>query len=106
MTNEKIEYAWFSEMQFEHNSNTQYKPVTEYKHYFPYIYYQIIDKNNNNKVVQITEINNSKKSYFQDAIYLGKVVKFIRAYKEPQNIENINIENINIENINIENIDI
>ncbi len=84
-------HAWFSEMQFEHNSDTQYKTDSDSKHDFPYIYYQIIDNNNNKKVVQITEINNSKKSYFQDATYLGKVVKYIRAYKEPQNIEKITI---------------
>ena len=92
MTNKEIksiDHAWFSEKQFKHITNTQYGYGS--RHDYPYIYYQIIDKNNNKKVVQITEINNSKKSNFQDATYLGKVVKYIRAYKEPQNIENINI---------------
>jgi hypothetical protein len=89
MKNKKIEYAWFSKNQFGSITSTQYEHDS--KHDYPYIYYQIIDDNNNKKVVQITEINNSKKSYFEDAIYLGKVVKFIRAYEKPQNIENIDI---------------
>jgi|SaaInlV_150m_DNA_4_1039716.scaffolds.fasta_scaffold05193_6 hypothetical protein len=84
-------HAWFSQIQFEHRSETKYDSGSDSKHDLPYIYYQITDNNNKRKIVQITEINSSRKSYFQDAIYLGRVVKFIRAYKEPQDIEKITI---------------
>ena len=57
--------AWFSEKQFKSNSNHKK---------FPYIYYKIIDNDNNQKIAQITEIG--QKSLFDDAICLGKVLRF------------------------------
>ena len=60
-------------------SNKQFETINENKN-FPYIYYDIIDKNNKEKVVQITEIG--KRNLYDDAICLGKVVKFNCASKE------------------------
>ena len=68
------EYAWYSEKQFDHmNLNTERK--------LPYIYYELMD----GSVVQITEITNENKHNFDDAIYLGKVNKFVTCLKEPKN---------------------
>ena len=58
-------YAWYSKKQFNNNKN---------RLKFPYIFYDIIDKHNNQKTVQITEI--ASKSKFDDAICLGIAVKF------------------------------
>lgn len=63
--------AWYSQKQFDNNINNKD---------FPYIYYNILDKNNNQKIVQITEIG--KKCLFHDALCLGKVVKFHSVSKE------------------------
>ena len=63
-------YAWYSQKQFDH--------IKDHRD-FPYIFYDIIDDNNNQKTVQITEIGT--KSLFDDAIRLGTVVKFNRAVK-------------------------
>lgn len=63
-------YAWYSQKQFRSISN----------HNFPYIYYDIIDNNDNQKIAQITEIG--QKSLFDDAICLGKVLKFNCVSKE------------------------
>ena len=58
-------FAWYSQKQFEN--------IIEYKN-LPYIYYDIMDINNNEKIVQITEIG--KQNLYEDAICLGKVIKF------------------------------
>ena len=58
-------YAWYSQIQFDNNKNHK-----DHK----YIFYDIIDKDNNQKKVQITEIGT--KSMFDDALCLGTVVKF------------------------------
>ena len=60
-----VTYAWYSQIQFDNNKNHK-----DHK----YIFYDIIDKDNNQKKVQITEIGT--KSMFSDAICLGTVVKF------------------------------
>lgn len=68
----ETEYAWYSKKQFEY--------VTEKnKSIFPYIYYELMDDN----IVQITEITKKNKHYFDDAIYLGKVKKYVTCTKEP-----------------------
>jgi len=63
-------YAWYSKKQFKSINN----------HKFPYIYYDVIDNNDNQKIVQITEIG--QKSLFDDAKCLGKVLKFNCVSKE------------------------
>ena len=63
-------YAWYSQTQFDSNKNHK-----DHK----YIFYDIIDKNNNQKKVHITEIGT--KSMFDDAICLGTVVKFSHVLK-------------------------
>ena len=46
----------------------------------PYIYYKTED----GRIVQVTEVfNSNKKSKFNDAVYLGRLVEFIGSYKEP-----------------------
>ena len=46
----------------------------------PYIYYKAED----GRIVQVTEVfNSNKKSKFNDAVYLGRLVEFIGSYKEP-----------------------
>lgn len=64
-------YAWYSQKQFEYC----YKNKK-----FPYIYYNVYDSNNNEKVVQITEIG--KKNLFSDAKCLGKIIRFNCASKD------------------------
>jgi|TARA_B110000483_G_scaffold243162_2_gene331626 SUMO ligase MMS21 Smc5/6 complex component len=64
-------FAWYSQKQFEN--------IIEYKN-LPYIYYDIMDINNNEKIVQITEIG--KQNLYEDAICLGKVIKFNCVSKE------------------------
>ena len=64
-------FAWYSQKQFEYS-------IKDKK--LPYIYYNIFDSNNNEKVVQITEIG--KKNLFNDAICLGKIIKFNCASKD------------------------
>ena len=65
-----IKYAWYSQKQFNNNNN---------KNKYSYIFYDIIDKDNNQKKVHITEIGT--KSMFADAICLGTVVKFSHVLK-------------------------
>jgi len=69
-SNENVEYAWYSQNQFEHiNNNTGYNNGKT----SPYIYYKLTT----GKMVQITEIINSyRKSMFDDAVCLGIIESF------------------------------
>tara|TARA_B100001093_G_C25890234_1_gene620115 strand:- start:196 stop:414 length:219 start_codon:yes stop_codon:yes gene_type:complete len=65
-----IKYAWYSQTQFDNNKTHKGNK---------YIFYHIIDKDNNQKTVHTTEIGT--KSMFDDAICLGTVVKFSHVIK-------------------------
>jgi hypothetical protein len=82
--NENVEYAWYSQNQFEHiNNNTGYNNGKT----SPYIYYKLT----NGKTVQVTEIMNSvNKSNFDDAVCLGIIESFYCVRKIPIELSEIN----------------
>lgn len=78
-------FAIFSQKQFDHIQEVKINNK-ETRRNFPYIYYETED----NKLVQITEIfhDKSKRSMFDDAVYLGKVKKFHSALLQPIDLSN------------------
>jgi len=71
-------YGVFSKKQFD--NCVENKKCECDKKYLPYIYYEKED----GEIVQVSEVfKTDKKSLFNDAIYLGKLVKFIGAYDKP-----------------------
>jgi len=83
-SNENVEYAWYSQQQFDHinNSERSYDGKTS-----PYIYYKLT----NGKTVQVTEImNNDNKSNFDDAVCLGIIESFYCVRKIPLELSEIN----------------
>lgn len=65
-----MKYGWFSPTQLSIIKNNITRP---YIYYFDY----------NNKIVQITEIKLTKeKSKFNDAIYVGPVIKYYASFRE------------------------
>lgn len=78
-------FAIYSQKQFDHIQEVKIN-IKETRRNFPYIYYETED----NKLVQITEIvhDKSKRSMFDDAVYLGKVKKFHSALLEPIDLSN------------------
>lgn len=80
----KMEYAWFSQKQFEHmieinKINKNDIDVMDNCEY-PFIYYKLEDGN----IVLISEITSTEKynSNFDDVFYLGIVDKFYGAFKD------------------------
>lgn len=82
-SNENVEYAWYSQQQFDqNNSERSYDGKTS-----PYIYYKLTT----GKMVQITEIINSdRKSMFDDAVCLGIIESFCCIREIPLELSEIN----------------
>lgn len=71
-------YGVFSEKQF--NNCLQHKKCECDNKYLPYIYYEKED----GEIVQVSEVfKTDRKSSFNDAIYFGKLTKFIGCYDQP-----------------------
>ena len=75
-TNNFEGYGVFSKKQFDNCLDDKCLDDRD----LPYIYYKTED----GRIVQVTEVfNSNKKSKFNDAVYLGRLVEFIGSYKEP-----------------------
>lgn len=73
-------YAFYSQKQFD----------SFHKKDLKYIYYVIKNKQNEEKIVQVTEVTKNSKILFDDAMKLGTIIKHLASFTEYKSVDELN----------------
>ena len=73
-------YAFYSKKQFDNFHNKDRK----------YIYYTVKNQQNEEKIVQVTEVTEKSKILFDDAVNLGTIIKHLGSFIDSKNIDDLN----------------
>ena len=55
-----------------------------------YIYYLVKNRQNEEKIVQITEVTDKSKISFDDAMNLGKIIRHLGSFSEYKSVQELN----------------
>ena len=55
-----------------------------------YIYYVVKNQQNEEKILQVTEVTDKYKILFDDALNLGKIIRHLGSFNEYKSVEELN----------------